>query len=122
MMMPREHLTELQGALCDQWPRCRRNHTAMMNAYHKAKHDAEHIYGIDPWELSPAPKDQILQFLLSDCDAWLNESTSSGIQELPPLHLHVQGSHGKETREQTLSLSPEFYVATIQDFEQEIVY
>lgn len=94
IMAPKEHLSILLDSLCDQWPRCAANYSAMVEAAAAAKTGATALYTWDPFEIGPAAKSAVLQLLLLDCGSWLDEST--GLSELPPLKFHVMGANGKE--------------------------
>jgi len=95
IMAPKEHLSVLLDSICDQWPRCAANYTAMVKAAAAAKQGATAMYTWDPFEITPAAKSSILQLLLLDCGSWLDDST--GLSELPNLKFHVAGSTGNET-------------------------
>jgi hypothetical protein len=93
IMAPKEHLAVLLDSICDQWPRCAENFTAMTKAADAAKLSAKQEYSWDPFEIAPAEKFQVLQLLLLDCGLWLNEN---GLDELPTLKFHVMGAGGKQ--------------------------
>lgn len=92
IMAPKEHLASLMDSICDNWPRCAKNYSAMAKAAEKARQGATEEYSWDPFEIAPAEKFQVLQLLLLDCGSWLNES---GLAELPSLKFHVAGAGGK---------------------------
>merc|ERR1719305_1187490 len=91
-MAPKEHLASLMDSICDNWPRCAQNYSAMTKAAEKARQGATEEYSWDPFEIAPAEKFQVLQLLLLDCGSWLNES---GLAELPSLKFHVAGAGSK---------------------------
>jgi hypothetical protein len=95
-MAPRDHLTALYESLCDEWPRCAGNFSAMKDAAAGAKKIAIDTFGSDPWEIHAASKYMIFQRLMFDCQNWLDPTI--GLDELPTIHLHIAGSNGtKET-------------------------
>jgi len=105
---PKAELSVLFEAICDAWPRCKQNHTALMNAAVAADEAAKEMYGgVDPFgiEVSNSSKEIVLKLVLSDCNKWLNED--NGVGELPDLHFHIAGAGGTA---QTLSLSASSYV------------
>jgi len=102
---PRDQLSVLLGSLCDNWPRCRRNHTAMVKAAKSAEAAAAEKFGFNPFDLEPWTKVKIMEALLEDCEDWLNESV--GLNELPELRFHVVGGAGKE---QILAMPGHAYV------------
>jgi hypothetical protein len=105
---PKAELSVLFEAICDAWPRCQQNHTALMKAADAAATAAKDAYGgVDPFgiELGNSSKEIVLKLVLSDCTNWLNEG--DGLGELPDLHFHIAGARGTA---QTLSLSASSYV------------
>jgi hypothetical protein len=107
---PRAQLSMLFNAICDAWPRCKQNHTALVKAAEAATKAAKQAYGgVDPFgikrQLGPSSKEFVLDQVLSDCTRWLNEGT--GLGELPDLHFHITGGGGTA---QTLSLPGSSYV------------
>eukprot|EP00927_Polykrikos_kofoidii_P057993 TRINITY_DN5226_c0_g2_i1.p1 TRINITY_DN5226_c0_g2~~TRINITY_DN5226_c0_g2_i1.p1 ORF type:complete len:521 (-),score=88.67 TRINITY_DN5226_c0_g2_i1:286-1848(-) len=84
MSGPREHLRLLFESLCDEWPRCRK-----------------------AYEAAPQPKNRVKVFkaTLSQCQTWINDS--GGLDELPPIFLHVGGAGGEK---QVLMLDGATYV------------
>jgi len=109
IMAPKDHIAALLDSVCDQWPRCSQNHSAMVKAAQAADEAMVRDYGIDPFDIAPLPKGAVAKLLLMDCDAWMGEA--GGLGELPPISFHVQGSSG--TR-QTLSLPARAYVVRSQ--------
>lgn len=111
IMAPKEHLSALFQEVCDSWDRCKRNYTALVAAAHAASHAAEEHYGLDPFNIkvSSDAKGQVFQYLLEDCDSWLDEG--EGLDELPPLAFHVAGSNGTT---QALRLPGSAYVFAVQ--------
>jgi len=94
IMAPKEHLAILLDEICDSWPRCHQNYTAMVKAAAAAKAGATAEFSWDPFEITPAAKSSILQLLLLDCGSWLNES--AGLSEMPNLKFHMVGAGGNE--------------------------
>lgn len=119
IMLPQDHLSLVLEAICDGWTRCRDNHTALVEAAVAAKAEAVRIYGWDPFGIASSPKSEVLELLLADCDAWLNESETSGLAELPPVHLHVAGKNGKKN---TLALTSRAYITMAEREEMHYVY
>mmetsp|Transcript_23485 Transcript_23485/g.51954 ORF Transcript_23485/g.51954 Transcript_23485/m.51954 type:complete len:504 (-) Transcript_23485:54-1565(-) len=72
MMAPKEHIVTLLSGLCDEWPRCQQE-TA--NFTHP---EMKHIYFMK---------------LLMTCSEWM--TPEQGLDELPPLKFHFNGSSGK---------------------------
>merc|ERR1719198_155244 len=81
-------------SICDRWPRCANNHSAMVKAAAAAKEGATAMYTWDPFDIAAATKSDVLQLLLLDCGSWLDEAT--GLGELPPLSFHVAGADGTQ--------------------------
>lgn len=106
MMGPQAHLDALYEDLCDKWPMCSHNHTAMQEASKAADEVIVKEYGWNPFKTKPLTKAEILQNLVSDCARWLND-TNGLDDQLPPLHFHVAGSTGTT---QTLTLTGYQYV------------
>eukprot|EP00408_Alexandrium_pacificum_P017624 CAMPEP_0171186366 /NCGR_PEP_ID=MMETSP0790-20130122/16776_1 /TAXON_ID=2925 /ORGANISM="Alexandrium catenella, Strain OF101" /LENGTH=564 /DNA_ID=CAMNT_0011651409 /DNA_START=78 /DNA_END=1772 /DNA_ORIENTATION=+ len=109
IMGPAEQVVGLYAGLCDQWERCRRNHTALLEAAAAAKTAAVKAYGVDPFGIALEPvisKAEVLQWLLLDCASWL-ETAPRGLDELPNIDFHVVGSTGTK---QSLTLRPKAYV------------
>merc|ERR1740123_1453272 len=105
---PRAQLSMLFNSICDAWPRCKQNHTALVKAAEDASEAAKQAYGgVDPFHinLGTSSKEFVLKQVLSDCTRWLNEGT--GLGELPDLHFHITGGGGTA---QTLSLPGSSYV------------
>jgi len=105
---PRAQLALLFEAICDSWPRCKDNHTALVGAAEAATVAAAKEYGgVDPFNirLGREAKEVVLKLVLSDCARWLGEG--KGLQELPDLHFHVAGKQGTA---QTLSLPGASYI------------
>mmetsp|Transcript_16616 Transcript_16616/g.35079 ORF Transcript_16616/g.35079 Transcript_16616/m.35079 type:complete len:604 (+) Transcript_16616:74-1885(+) len=119
IMLPKEHMTLVLEAICDGWTRCRDNYTALVEAAEAAKEAAVSHYGWDPFGIELSPKSDVLELLLADCDAWMNESDTSGLTELPPVHLHVAGKDGKK---HALELSSRAYVTMAEREEIQYVY
>jgi len=105
---PEDHVLALLEGICDEWPRCRQNHTALVRAVAAASKAAAKEYGFDPFGLQDqnlTSKAGVLKLLLADCESWLDEG--EGLDELPPVHLHVRGSAGTK---QSLALPAKTYV------------
>mmetsp|Transcript_5607 Transcript_5607/g.9973 ORF Transcript_5607/g.9973 Transcript_5607/m.9973 type:complete len:378 (-) Transcript_5607:179-1312(-) len=71
MLGPRDQILDLFSAVCEQWPRC-------------AEYSKEH---------GQLPKSHAFQNLLSSCRDWMTED--DGINEIPPINLHLAGADGK---------------------------
>eukprot|EP00421_Protoceratium_reticulatum_P023484 CAMPEP_0168378960 /NCGR_PEP_ID=MMETSP0228-20121227/11599_1 /TAXON_ID=133427 /ORGANISM="Protoceratium reticulatum, Strain CCCM 535 (=CCMP 1889)" /LENGTH=93 /DNA_ID=CAMNT_0008391981 /DNA_START=37 /DNA_END=314 /DNA_ORIENTATION=+ len=93
-MAPEEHLNILYSDICDQWDRCRRNHSAIVRAADAASKAAAAEYGINPFDLKPPAKAKVFQLLLLDCNVWGNEANGIGLNELPPIHFKIAGTNG----------------------------
>mmetsp|Transcript_90718 Transcript_90718/g.283683 ORF Transcript_90718/g.283683 Transcript_90718/m.283683 type:complete len:556 (-) Transcript_90718:35-1702(-) len=105
---PDNHVHALLEGICDEWPRCRQNHTALVRAVAAASKAAAKEYGFDPFGLQDqnlTSKAGVLKLLLADCESWLDEG--EGLDELPPVHFHVRGSAGTN---QSLALPGQAYV------------
>jgi hypothetical protein len=115
IMAPKEHVAILLDSLCDQWPRCKQNYTAMVKAAEAAKQGATKMYTWDPFDIMPAAKSAVFQLLLFDCASWMTES--EGLNELPPLKFHMSSGKGKN---KTLALPGWAYVleSTRDDMEE----
>jgi len=99
MSGPSAHVSALLESICDGWPRCARKHTAMVQAA-RAEHLGANSFNMGIWS-----KEEVLNALLSDCEAWMDEF---GLDpDMPDLHFHVVGGNG--TRE-TLVLPARHYV------------
>lgn len=92
IMAPAPHLKKILEGICDEWPRCKQNYTAMVEAAQAAHKVAKEKYTWDPFDISPATKVDILKLLLIDCESWMNEST--GLGELPAIKLKLGGANG----------------------------
>jgi hypothetical protein len=103
--------------ICDRWPRCNDNYTALVSAAMAAKEAAIEHYKVNPFAIEAGTKADVLNLLLRDCGSWLNEST--GLGEMPPLHFHVAGSNGTT---QSLSIPGYAYVMERNEEELEYVY
>ena len=67
IMAPKAHILKLMDEICENWPRCHQNHTAMVQAAKAAHEAAAAQYGFNPFSLTVQPKATILQRLLLDC-------------------------------------------------------
>jgi len=121
LMAPAEHLLSLYESLCDDWDRCSKNFTALNLAAENAHKAAVEAYNVDPFGIleaaSTVSKAGIFQSLIEDCKSWL--TPHQGLDELPPIHLHVGGSNGSK---QALQLKPWSYILETQEEEFESVY
>lgn len=105
IMAPQEQLNMLFEGLCEEWDRCKQNHTAMLEAAEAAHEAAESTYNVDPFDIKPVSKSAIFQFLLMDCGSWLDPATN--LDELPSLNFNVVGANGTD---QTLEMPGWSYV------------
>eukprot|EP00929_Paragymnodinium_shiwhaense_P013373 TRINITY_DN121235_c0_g1_i1.p1 TRINITY_DN121235_c0_g1~~TRINITY_DN121235_c0_g1_i1.p1 ORF type:complete len:704 (+),score=159.67 TRINITY_DN121235_c0_g1_i1:186-2297(+) len=102
IMAPQDHVDMMLDALCDEWERCRTNHTALVKAAGTARQVAMEQYGANPSlfqesgkkERKPkqGEKAKVLSFLLADCASWLTKE--KGLDEMPSLRFHVAGANG----------------------------
>lgn len=94
IMAPQEHLDVLMDTLCDDWSRCRDNHSAFLQAKDAAHQAAAAKYGFDPFGLDKKwiKKSEILQLLLQDCGTWLTPEV--GLNEMPSINFQVAGKSG----------------------------
>lgn len=111
-MAPAQHIGLLLEGVCDNWDRCKTNHTKLVEATQMAGDVMTKQYGINPYSDAQVSKADVLQMLLMDCSAWLTEER--GLDELPPIHFHVSGTNGTT---QTLSIPSRSYIMemTAQD-------
>jgi hypothetical protein len=117
-MGPEAHVTELLDEICDRWPRCAENYTALAAAAKAAKAAAISHYKVNPFEsIKAGTKADVLNLLLKDCQSWLNES--DGLDEMPPIYFHVAGSNGTN---QTLKIPGYAYVIERKEEELDYVY
>lgn len=105
---PADGVKSLLDSICDFWPRCVSNHTALQEAAKAAKTAAAEKYGVSPFEIVPWPKYKVLQFLLMDCEGWMDPTV--GLAELPTLNFKVTGAMGSK---QTLEMPGNSYVLSI---------
>jgi hypothetical protein len=93
MMGPAAHVEMLLNDICEQWPLCNDNYTALLKAEEAADEIFNKTYGVNPFSMHGIlNKSDIIQLLLQDCDRWMtNETGTSG---MPDLHFHVRGTHG----------------------------
>jgi hypothetical protein len=116
-MAPKEHLISLYETMCDQWERCKNNHTAMLKAQRNAKKAATDAYNMDPFHISAIPKAVIFQQLVFNCRHWMTKE--EGLDELPTIYFHVGGAgHTK----QTLKLDAWAYIIETHEKEFKYVY
>lgn len=114
---PKDQLVALVEGICDAWPRCSSNYTAMSEAASDAKSSVMRRYGADPWGIEPMSKSLVFEMLMSDCDAWLDEG--AGIGELPDIHFHLADDSGAE---QAVALDGPAYGIAIKERQRRIVY
>lgn len=93
IMGPKASILMLMEDVCDNWERCRNNHTKMVLAAEAAKKAAAEIYTFDPFGYKPLDKAALFQVLLADCSSWLDDGS---LEELPPLLFHVAGKNGEK--------------------------
>jgi len=105
MVGPPDHVEALMETICDQWDRCSKNYTALLRAEERAAEAITKIYGVNPFNMGGMTKADVVQFLLLDCESWIDHG--AGLSELPDLHLHIVGSNDTE---QTLTLTSSAYV------------
>jgi hypothetical protein len=117
IMAPAPQIKMLLEGICDGWDRCRQNYTAMTEAAEAAHKAAVDKYTWDPFDIEAANKVDILKLLLIDCESWMNEST--GLGELPALHLKVAGANGST---QMLELPGSSYIMESIHADYEYVY
>jgi len=117
IMGPKDQIGIMLENICDNWDRCRDNHTHLVKAAKKAKEAAEKEYGFDPFGHTIYSKASVLSLLLLDCGSWLTES--EGLDELPPLHFHVAGSDGKK---QSLKLPGWAYILESMSYDANNTY
>lgn len=79
MLGPREHIIKMFEQVCNEWPRCKK--------YVK--------------EYQLEDKAQGFQRLVAECKDWMDEE--DGVDEIPPIKLHLAGGDGKQ---QVFDLSP----------------
>lgn len=93
--VPTEYLVPLMESLCDNWARCRDNHTAFLKAQAEAHDVASDNFGFDPFKImnNLIGKFDILQWVLSDCSSWMAET--DGLNEVPSLHFELAGKMGE---------------------------
>jgi hypothetical protein len=91
---PQAHVDALLEAICDGWPRCSDNHSALVRAVEHAERVIEGTYSTQPIEFNVHNKGEVLKMILSDCAVWLEEG---GLDELPPVHFHLAGDSSKQT-------------------------
>jgi hypothetical protein len=106
MMGPAPHIEMLLNDICDQWPRCKKNYTKLVEAEEAATQVFDSTYGVNPFSMNGIlNKSDIIQLLLQDCDRWMTNET--GTDGLPDLHFHVRGTHGTQ---QALKIPAHAYI------------
>jgi hypothetical protein len=107
LMARTDHIASLLSSICDNWARCRNNHTALLEAADLAAQAAAKRYGFDPFELKgyDAGKDVVLKMLLADCSSWMTGPES--LAELPAIEIHVGSKDGTKD---ILRLTPKEYI------------
>lgn len=111
LMGPETQVTAVLEGVCDGWPRCKANHTALQAAAVAAEKAATEKYGFSPWALESGSKEEVLKMLLADCESWM-QTSDHGLEELPAMHFHVSGQNGGE---QMLEVGPKEYVMETVD-------
>jgi hypothetical protein len=117
IMAPQRHVDALLDKVCHEWPRCHDNFTIFEQTRQVAINSTSEMYGVkDPFDLAdfPSRPAEVLRFLLSDCDQWLEDDGDAHLnRELPEVSFLLNGSDGSS---QTISFRPEHYVwETIMD-------
>jgi len=105
MVGPPDHVEALLETICDEWDRCSKNYTALLAAEERAAEAITNIYGVNPFNMGGMTKADVVQFLLLDCESWIDHG--AGLSELPDLHLHIVGANDTP---QTLTLTSHAYV------------
>jgi len=117
IMAPKAHLEVLLDGICDGWARCSQNYTALTRATKAAKKAVVGEYNIDPFGFESPSKASVLNYLLQDCNSWMDKKV--GIDELPPLHFDLTGAAGSR---QTLKLPAWAYVLETMQEDAHYVY
>jgi len=91
---PQAHVDALLEAICDGWPRCSENHSALVKAVEHAEEVIAKEYNTNPFQFKVHNKGEVLKMMLSDCAVWLEKG---GLDELPPVHFHLAGDSSKQT-------------------------
>jgi len=105
MVGPPEHVQAILETICDEWDRCTKNYTALLAAEEQAAEAITKIYGVNPFNMGGMTKADVVQFLLLDCESWIDHG--AGLSELPDLNLHIVGSNDTQ---QTLTVTSSAYV------------
>jgi hypothetical protein len=93
LMAPKSHIEPLFEDICDNWKRCR---TVVDEGLGKVKAE-------------------VFQMLMSECAEWREEE---GLEELPPIYLHVAGEDGTT---QSLRLDAASYIfETVEEIVEEV--
>jgi len=102
---PPEHVAALLRSICDSWPRCAENHTAMVQAAEAAKAERPDVdfSNTEIWS-----KGEVLNTLLADCGEWMGEFGLD--HDMPDLHFNIVGGTGTK---ETLILPAHYYVNEI---------
>jgi len=93
---PTEQVNALLESICDEWARCVKNHTKLLEATKAADEAIEKVYGANPLKVAEleGTKAQVLTWLLQDCGRWWEEA--GGLGEIPSVQFHVQGAGSKD--------------------------
>jgi len=108
ILAPPLHIKSLAEDLCDAWPRCRQNHSALEKAAVAARKAAEQKYGFNPFRIPVPSKLRVMEVLLRHCSSWLDEGSGGLAAELPELRFNVAGRGDVSNAE--LKLPPRAYV------------
>eukprot|EP00419_Tripos_fusus_P022615 CAMPEP_0172700732 /NCGR_PEP_ID=MMETSP1074-20121228/31118_1 /TAXON_ID=2916 /ORGANISM="Ceratium fusus, Strain PA161109" /LENGTH=575 /DNA_ID=CAMNT_0013522167 /DNA_START=51 /DNA_END=1774 /DNA_ORIENTATION=- len=108
ILAPSAHIKLLAEDLCDAWPRCKQNHTALKRAIDAATKAAKKVYGFNPFRWPTPSKLRVLETVLNDCSSWLDEGSGGLAAELPDIKFSIAGKDGTSTTE--LKLPPRAYV------------
>lgn len=90
---PKGHTNALLEAICDGWPRCRQNYTALVSAVEEAKKVITKEYNTNPFEFSVSSKADVLDMVLTDCAVWLKDGD---LDELPAIHFYLTGKGSQQ--------------------------
>eukprot|EP00928_Gymnodinium_smaydae_P046338 TRINITY_DN30869_c0_g1_i1.p1 TRINITY_DN30869_c0_g1~~TRINITY_DN30869_c0_g1_i1.p1 ORF type:complete len:525 (+),score=117.14 TRINITY_DN30869_c0_g1_i1:77-1651(+) len=115
---PKKQVLALMEDICDEWSRCRDNHTKLQKAADAAAAAASQVYGSNPWAIQVVNKSELFMNLLMDCSTWMNEDGAS-IDEIPSLHFDVAGEEGVH---QKIHISSSSYIVEMEEKEVEYIY
>jgi hypothetical protein len=111
---PQADIDKLHETICDHWPRCQQNYTALIKAKTRAKAAevsaaGKDIFGIDDVQVT---KQDVLENVLADCESWMKPSLAEGsLNELPALKFKLCG----DGKCQELELPGHLYVIEERD-------